>query len=362
MANNQQDQDRSEQATPFKLKEAKNRGQVNKSTEVNSLLSLVALLGVLYLVGESLIIGKLNLFKVLLSQADTYIFDVTHIMSLYEAIVSQLASLFWPMALALIFVGIASNVSQTGPIFTLFPIKPDIQRINPIAGFKRIFSMRLLFESLKSVIKFSLFAAVIYYFISKNIPELLGLMDTSPSIYASYLLDNTIELMAKLILAYLVIALLDLMYTRWDFAKQMRMSHRDIKDEVKRRDGDPLVKSKMRELQREAAKRSGSLKRVPDADVLITNPTHFSVAIKYERGVMLSPEVIAKGAGDLALKMRLVANRNNIPIIEHKYLARRLFKKVNIDETIPIELFPIVAKILVAVFSKHKSLTSIPKY
>ena len=180
-------------------------------------------------------------------------------------------------------VAVLSNMVQTGPIFTFFPLKPDPKRLNPVQGFKRVFSRRMLFEALKTFVKLGLITATAYFVIDDMFPHLLAMPQIDPKAYPAVLLDAITSLVFKLVLVLLIVALLDLMYTRWDFGKKMRMSRREVKDEHKRREGDPHVRAKIKELQREAAKRSKSLGRVPDADVLITNPTHFAVAQQNDR-------------------------------------------------------------------------------
>jgi flagellar biosynthesis protein FlhB len=152
----------------------------------------------------------------------------------------------------------------------------------------------------------------------------------------------------------LIIALLDMLYSRWEYTKRMRMSRREVKEEVKRREGDPHVRAKIKELQREAVKRAGSLRRVPDADVLITNPSHLSVALVYRRETMQAPQVIAKGAGDLALNMRKVARLHRVPLVEQRDLAQQLFRAVGIDEAIGEDLYPLVARILLRVWYQKR--------
>ncbi len=354
MAEQQQEQDRSEPATPFKLREARRRGQVAKSMEINSLLLLSTALAMIYLTGEAMIGGQLDMARAVLSQAGGVDLSPGHALVLFEAMVKEVIHVFWPIIAAMMIVGVLSNMFQTGPVFSFYPLKPDIQRINPIAGFKRLFSVKLLFESVKSVIKLALFSAVIYFAIVGSVPTFLGLLDTDPNAYPRFLLEQSVSLAFKLLFVLFVIAILDLLYTRWDFAKKMRMSRREIKEEVKRREGDPQVRAKIKELQREASKRAGSLKRVPDADVLITNPTHLAVGVRYERGVMEAPLVITKGAGELALKMREAAIRRRVPVVENKRLARALFKQVEIDQMITPELFPAVAKLLVWVYAMRE--------
>ena len=346
MAEQNQDQDRTEEATPFKLREARKRGQVAKSLEVNSLLALSLALLLLVMMGESMFVDELALSKYLFSNSHAINFESVNVIVFFESMTDSLVTIFWPMMFGFMVIGIIANMSQTGPIFSFFPLKPDIQRLNPVSGFKRLFSLKLLFESFKSVIKLALFATVVYFFIVNSIPALLGLLDTGPEYYPVLLMDETSELMGKLILVLLVIAILDFAYTRKEYSKKMRMSRRDIKEEVKRREGDPHVRARQKELQREASRRSASISRVPEADVIITNPTHLSVALLYKRGEMISPEVIAKGAGDLALKIRQIAREHNVPIVENKKLARTLFKEVDINRAIPEKVFPIVAKIL----------------
>lgn len=346
MAEQQQEQNRTEPATPFKLREARKRGQVAKSLEINSVLILTTVLAILYFSGEKLISGQLAIARSIFSQVHAFPLTPSHIVGLFEQVSGALLSVLWPFVAAVMVAGVLANLFQTGPIFSFFPLKPDVQRLNPARGFKRLFSTKLLFESVKSIVKIGLFGFAGYLVIVDWIPELLSLLDTSPKAYGAFLLDHVRVLMFKLLLIMLLIALLDLAYTRWDYARQMRMSRRELKEEIKRREGDPRIRAKMRELQREAAKRAGSVKKVPDADVLITNPQHLAVALRYERGAMTAPQVIAKGAGDLALKMIQVALKHQVPVAENKRLARRLFTRIEIDQMIPEELYPQVARIL----------------
>jgi len=349
--NQDQDQDKSEQATPFKLREARKRGQVSKSLDMNSFLMLAVGSLMVYFIGETLIAKQLMVSKYIFSHAHAINFDAVSAVSVFEKITTTMFAIFWPLIAVILVVGIAANFAQTGPVFSFFPLKPDMDRLNPVSGFKRIFSMNLIFQLIKSLIKFFLFATIMYFVIGDAIPSMVSLMDIDVAYYPQFLMSKGGELVGKLMIAVFIIAILDLVYSRWQYSKKMRMSRRDIKDEVKRREGDPHIRARQRELQKEAAKRSGSIQRVPEADVLITNPTHLSVALLYKRGEMQSPQVIAKGAGDLAMKMRQVARKHRIPIVENKRLARTLFKEVDIDHSIPEKEFPVVAKILVWVFA-----------
>lgn len=349
----EQEQNRSETATPFKLKEAKKRGQVAKSLEVNSLLVVMGFLAAIYIWGSHMIQQQLNIERMIFSQAHLIDFDNSHLLAWFETVFLAVVHAFSPLVMTLIVVMVASNLLQTGPIFTFFPLKPDFQRINPVAGFKRVFSLRMLFEGLKSIIKLLLFGAVLYAAISSLIPKLLGLMDADPHGYPLHLMDVVSRLIFKLGMAILAVAILDLIYTRWDFANKMKMSRRELKEEVRRREGDPEIRARIRALRKEAAKRGKALQRVPEADVLITNPTHLAVALLYKRGEMSAPQVIAKGSGELAQNMKRVARKHHVPVVENKDLARRLFRQVEIEAAVPESLYPPIAQLLAWVY-RHK--------
>jgi flagellar biosynthetic protein FlhB len=351
----EQEQNRTEPATPFKLREAKKRGQVAKSLEITSFFMLMTALVVLAIWGDTLVDGQLKAYHNILDHAASVDFAVPHLFAWFKVVASYLVSVLSPLFIALLVVAAFANLVQTGPIFTFFPLKPDMQRLNPVAGFKRLFSMKLLFESLKSVIKLAVFGAIVYFVIVGLIPRLLGMMAVHPVQYPALLLEYIAQMVFKLAMAILLIAFLDFAYTRWDYANKMKMSSREVKDEVKRREGDPHVRARIRELQSEALKRSKALGRVPDADVLITNPNHLAVALLYKRGEMAAPHVIAKGAGELALKMKMVARKHAVPVVENKPLARRLFKKADLDSAIPEALFPVVARLLAWVYAARRA-------
>lgn len=346
----EQEQDRSEPATPFKLREAKRRGQVPKSMETNSLVMLGGMLSVLYFLGEKLIQGQLELSAAWLGSAHRIVLEGATPVGIFDSLLHQLLAIYWPMLAIVVIIAVAASLLQTGGVFSFFPLKPDVQRLNPVSGFKRLFSKKMLFEAGKTLVKLLLLSMVIYLSISSLLPALISLVDVNPDSYARFLLEHAREIVFQLLMVLLLVALIDLAFTRWDFGQQMRMSRRELKDEVKRREGDPLVRAKRRELQREAARRAGALRKVPDADVLITNPTHFAVALHYDRDTMRAPTVIAKGAGELALKMREVAYRNRVPVVENKTLARHLFRHTGIDQAVPEDVYPVVARLMAWVF------------
>jgi len=346
----EQDQDKSEQATPFKLEEARRRGQVVKSLDVNSLFIVAGSLALFSVSGMRFLAEGLSLQRDIFEQAPIMRFEISDLMHWFSAVATATGFILAPFFVMILVIAVLSNLVQTGPVFTFFPLKPDPKRMSPVQGFKRVFSRRALFEAFKTLLKLSLLVGVAYAVIVGMLPSLMAMPQIDPHGYPTVLFGAISSLLFKLTLVLLVIALLDFAYTRWDYAKRMRMSRRELKDEVKRREGDPHVRAKIKELQREAAKRSKSLGRVPDADVLITNPTHFAVALQYQREAMKAPRLIAKGAGETAEKMKAVARRYGIPVLERPPLARQLFREVDIDAPIPEAVYEPIARIYAEIY------------
>ena len=356
----EQDQDRTEPATPYKREEARSRGQVAKSVDTNSVFMLTAALVSAEIWGEQILAAGADGFRALLGHAQDFSFEPAGMQAWMGGLFQNMAHSLAPFFLLLILVGGLSNLLQTGPVFSFHPLKPDVQRLNPVQGFKRIYSVKALFETGKSLLKLGLFAAVAWSAIVSLLPGILAMTAAHPQGFPLLLLGYAESLAFRLTLAMLIVALLDLAYVRWEYAKKMRMSRREQKEEVKRREGDPHIRAKRRELQREAAKRSASLQRIPDADVLITNPTHLAIALRYERGRSLAPRCLAKGAGETALRMKEMAYRHGIVTVEQRSLAQSLFKEVAIDALVPESLYEPVARVYaeVAAVTKARSTES----
>lgn len=357
----EQEQNRTEPATPFKLNEAKKRGQVAKSLDLNSLLVLAAFLGATYVWGKTMLAENIAIGRAILAQANQVDFRVPQLMVWLESIVLAVIHSFVPLVATIVIVVILSNVLQTGPLLTGEPLKPDLKRINPVDGFKRVFSLRMLFEALKSVVKFALFGTVLYFVLQEIVRKFMALIDTDPKGYPLPILHSAYSLVFKLLIVLAIVAALDWLYSRWDYANKLKMSRREVKEEVKRREGDPLIRAKLREQQRELAKRAKSIRRVPEADVLITNPTHIAVALLYQRGGMMAPELISKGAGERAAKMKQVARRHGVPIVENKPLARRLYNTTELEAPISEELYGPVAQILARVYRARANAAMVGK-
>lgn len=354
----EQEQDRNEAATPFKLDEARKKGSVPKSLDMNSLFVLLAGAGSLHFFGAGIGADEMRLFSTILSHAHQVSFDVEDMAHMLGGSLRTALLLLAPLFVAVALAGIAANFFQTGPVFSFFALKPDLERVNPIAGFKRLFSLRFLVDAAKTVLKFGILGTVLFMAMKSAMPGLLRTIHLAPAALGQVLVPEADAILFKLLCAYALIALLDGGFSQWDFGRKMRMSRREIREENKRREGDPRVKSRLRELQREAVKRAGSLKRVKEADVLITNPVRLAVAVKYDREAVDAPLVIAKGAGFLAGRMREMARRHHIPVVENRPLARALFARSEIDAAVPLEHYDSIARILVWVYARRASLAT----
>jgi flagellar biosynthetic protein FlhB len=250
-----------------------------------------------------------------------------------------------PIMAVAVILAILGNLVQTGPILSAVPVKPRFDRLNPVNGFKRVFNKRMLFEAFKTVLKFVLLGGLAGYFILSLLPAAPALQSATPHWQLAWLGERSGGLVARLAAAMVVIALLDWIWSRFQYARQMRMSRREQREEVKRREGDPLIRAKLRELQRANLKQARSMGRVQEADVVITNPGHLAVALRYVRGSMESPQVIAKGAEHWAAAIRRLARENGVPVLQRRALARLLHERAAVGGHIPPESFVEVARL-----------------
>lgn len=346
MADSQPDKsEQTEEATPFKLQDAREKGSVSKSTEVNSFLLMLAALIFLMAAGKGFVDATLALSARIFRSAGKLQFDLPQLLLAGSDWGLSGVGILAPLVSLLVIVGILSTFVQTGPVFSFHPIKPDIQRINPVTGFKRIFSIRLLYETLKTFVKLGLFGVVLYVTLSDMIKPMLGLYGRDHHSFVDFFNGLAESLIFRLLVVAAVIAAIDMLYSRWDFLKKMRMSRKELKDEYKRREGDPAIRQKRKSLERELRKRSQTLANVPEADLVITNPTRFAVVLKYDRNSMIAPTLVGKGAGEMARLIREKAYQHRVPVIQSPQLARSIFKTCQMDAVIPQENYVAVARL-----------------
>ena len=247
-----------------------------------------------------------------------------------------------------------ASLVQHGFLLSWEPLKPNFSRINPLSGFKRLFSSRSLMEMLKSVLKICLISLAVYWALMSGSDRLLVLTDTSVEHVVDSLGEDAIQVMALVTVLFLLIALIDFFYQRFQHTKGLRMTKQEVKDEQKQMEGDPMVKGRIRQIQRDMAQRR-MMEEVPKADVVITNPTHFAVALVYKQGEMYAPKLIAKGQGEMAARIRKLAQAHAVPLVENPPLARALYNDVELDGFIPPGLFKVVAEVLAYVYSLRRS-------
>jgi len=349
------DTDKSQDATPHKLREAQKRGEVAKSTEANFAAIMAALVAICFAVGPGIAKRELGVAQNVMKDAarsDWSSSGTLHWM--LQAVFDSIEALA-PLLAAIVCVAVLANVFQVGGVFSFDPVTPDFKRINPATGLQRLFSKRVLYDALRSLIKLSLLAWVAWSALMHALPDMLKLNYIDARGHAAVALGAVGPLLFKLLLALVLIALVDLLYTRWDYSKKMRMSHRDIQDEHKQREGDPRIRQRIRQLRNELLKQSQAVGKLPEADVLITNPTHIAIALSYKHGEMPAPKLLAKGKGQLAAKMRSAARQHNIPVVENPPLARELYKRTQSDQFVPEDLYPKVARILIWVYAMRKT-------
>ena len=350
----QEGQEKTEVPTEKKRRESREEGQVAFSKELSSAALLAGI--VLTLVATSPII--LDAMRQLMSQifrdlAQSEELSIDSIFTLSEEILSIILPAFAPFAAVIIFAGIFASVLQVGVQITFKAISPKFNKISPLTGLKRLFSSQSLADFLKSMAKLIIVGFVGYLTYIDKITELNGLSVSTPESILIYNFTVVAEVAGKIVLALVAIAIFDYFYQRWHHEQQLMMTKQEVKDETKQTEGDPQLKARIRQIQREMSN-ARMMQEVPKADAVIVNPTHFSVAILYDRDVMLAPEVIAKGADHLALRMRTVARENNVPILERPELARDLYANVEIGDDIPERFYKAIAEILAFVYRLRK--------
>jgi flagellar biosynthesis protein FlhB len=350
----EQDLDRNQEATPYKLQKARERGQVSKSADVVSAAVFTVAAAYLYWKGWDGLQSQFRYDYALLALAGRLDGSAASLWWLLSGAMRDTASALAPFFAALMATAVVANVMQTGPVLSVEPLKADFARLNPVNGFRKLFSMRTLFDAGRAVLKLLLLLMVVYYALRALMPQFPQLAAMAPAKLARTLLDDAAGAGLKIALLLCMIAAVDFAYSRREFNRKMRMSHRELKDEHKNREGDPRIRARLRELRREALRRSMAVRKTAGADVLLTNPTHVAVALRYIDSEMASPQMVAKGAGPMAAVMRQIAARHRIPVVQSPPLARALFHDLQVDQHVPPTHYADVARILVWVFAMRQ--------
>ena len=347
--------EKSEQPTAKKLDDARKEGQVAKSQEIATAFSLLAffiLLRLLYgFMGENFqnIFGRV--YDSIPNVARTYdgYLPVAYIRSIVNNALMTTLLICAPFFAVGFLVAFICDLVQVGFKPTSKPLQPKLSKLNPISGMKKIFSTRKLFELLKSILKLAVMAIIIITYFPGRQESLFLLYDMSLKQAIGLMGNFIIDLGLRIAAAYMVIAFADLIYQRRKFTKDMMMTKQEVKDEYKNTEGNPEVKSAQKRRMMQASRRR-MMQELPKADVVITNPTHYAVAIKYDAETSEAPIVVAKGADYMAQKIKEVAKENNVEIVENKPLARMLYANVEVGEMVPPELYKAVAEVLAYVY------------
>ncbi|MBO5325608.1 MAG: flagellar biosynthesis protein FlhB [Lachnospiraceae bacterium] len=347
--------EKTENATPKKLRDARKEGQVAKSKELGLGIGLLVMFLMLKLMVGMLGSKFMDSFTLVYNQIPDFTslvagnISVWDYMILFREIMIQVLLMMLPFMGVALVAGIIIEVYQVKWAPTTKPLKPKLSKMNPINGFKKFFSLNALIELLKAVLKITLIIWVAYSTLKKEWDNLFILYEMPIEQAIALMGDIVIGLGIKISLIYLIIAFADLFYQKWKFKEDMKMTKQEVKDEYKQAEGDPKIKGKIRQRMMQASQRR-MMQDLPKADVVITNPTHFAVAIKYDADLYDAPYVVAKGSDHLAAKIKEVAKENKVEIVENKPLARMLYYNVELGSVIPPELYRAVADILAMVY------------
>jgi len=342
-------QEKTEPATQRRMEQAREKGQVAKSTEVNTLFILGFSMLFFIFYGASFVSNLKELF--------THYFGLIPEMTLtldeaQQLIVFSIKKLLWvlaPFIILLFVVSVFANIAQIGFLFTTEPLVPKLSKITPLSGFKKIFSRRSLIELLKSIFKVLLVGLVAFLTIKGKYTEIMLSADRGLKLNILFANHLILLVIFRILLVIIAIALIDFLFQKWDHSEQLKMTKQEVKEEMKQFEGDPLIKSRIRTIQREMS-RKRMLQKIPEAEVVITNPTHYAIAIQYDSIENPAPIVLAKGIDFLAQKIKELAQENDIPMVENRPLAQALYKACEPGDFIPEDLYGAVAEVLSYVY------------
>ncbi len=343
-------QEKTEQPTDKRLEEARRKGQIAVSKELPTCFMIFFTSIFFYF---TLSQGFQEMFKIYVSYTRSLDLEITsgNVLSVLSSGTYGGLRIILPVFALLLAVTFFGSVIQTGFSWSFEAMSLKPENLNPFTGIKKLVSKRAAIEVLKSLIKIAILLYISYTLIMRELPEILSLPHKEAGPIASYLAGISFSLAIKIGIAFLFLSAIDFLYQRWQHRKDLMMTHQEVKEEYKEREGNPLVKSRIRSLQREMARRR-MIEDVKTADVVVTNPTHFAVALKYTAGEMPAPRVVGKGAGFVAEKIKEVARKHGVLLMENKPLAQGLFYAVKVGDYVPEKFYLIVAELLAQVYKR----------
>ena len=336
-------------ASPKKIQDARDKGNVAKSSDLNSAATLFVSLLVLWIAGPAAIRQLASITRFYFTDAHIIMNEGADLQAVvYQALVFMLPVIA-PLMLVLLAAGVTVNIAQFGFIFSSQAITPRLDRINPISGFRRFVSLRSFVELIKSLVKLSVIGYIAWLTLRDRGPEILSLMHLSVSEASAAVWSLLMLLWFRIALAMLAIGIFDFAFQRWQHRRDLMMTQQEVRDELKQLEGDPRIKQRVRQIQRQMAMQR-MMAEVPEADVVITNPTTYAVALRYDSANMDAPTMTAKGIRRMAERIRDIATESNVPILERPELAQSLYKTIEVGQTVPEELFRAVAEVLAFVY------------
>ena len=344
--------EKTEEATEKRKRDAVQEGNVAKSQDLGSVIILLAGFLMLRAYGVNMYSRCADFMRYCFGQILHSNFTLDEALILLNQFIVITLIITIPFMLVIMLAAIFSNVIQIGFLFRFDPMTPNFDRMNPVSNIQNMFSWKMVAELVKSFLKIFVVAYVPYSTIKEEFPKFIGFIKANPLPSFGTLMDICYYMAIKIILIFLVLAIADWFFQKWRYDESLKMSKEDIKEEHKQQEGDPHVKQRIRELQRRASSRR-QMEEVPKATVVVTNPTHIAVAIKYIPGETPAPIIVAMGTGLIAQKIKEIAKENNVPIVENKPLAREMFKKASVGDEIPQELWTAVAEILGQIFRER---------
>ena len=345
MADDRDPSSQTEEPTQRRLDEAREHGDLVKSTEVQTLILLLGGTIAIAMFGTTAAGNMAHLFRTFLASPDEIGTDPGALMGLMRYVMGQMATALGPVFAVMVAAGIGSSLLQHGPVFTVDRIKPDLSKLSLSAGFKRMFGLEGITTLVKGLIKITVVGVAIWTQLWPERGGLGSVLEQSPLGIAGDMTHLLYKVMIAALASLAVVAGVDYLLQRFEFLKRNRMSKQEIKEEFRQTEGDPAIKAKIRQTRQERARRR-MIAAVPEATVVITNPTHYAVALKYENGKTAAPICVAKGVDALALKIREVAKDNKVPVVENPPLARALYAAVEVDDQIPPEHYKAVAQVI----------------
>ncbi len=354
-------QEKTEQATPRRRQDARKKGKVARSMELNSFGILFIGIIVLFFAAPMLVSQVEMVMQTTLQSAAQMDLNINRMPELFATFAGRLLLMLLPVFIAMITVGLLINFAQVGFTISGESLQPKPERINVVSGFKRLFSLQSLVNLFKNILKLVVVGWIAYLAIKSESKHFVEMLDGDVWLVIGFIGRAAFNIVFKIALAMMVLALLDYAYQRWEFEKSIRMTKQEIKEEVKQYEGSPLTRSRVRRVQQELS-RMRMTREIPNADAVVTNPVHLAVALKYDPDNMGAPTVVAKGARLVAEKIKKIAREHGVPIVENPPVARALYQAVEVGGEIPANLYKAVAEVLAYVYrlksqgSPHESM------